>query len=140
MDEKISTPSIFREKLETLLKQTSKLIIQSQKNIQSDESAYSSLTQTVYEIEKVSDTIIRTSGNEDLIYIANLVKNILEQPLYPKSLKKRLSFLSAAKLHKNAKNSAELKELLKACIDDPIHTEVFLEDLKDISESIKEQI
>lgn len=132
--------SIFHQKLHELLEQAQKLIIDAKEKKPYNEGLVCLLTNTIYELEEASDKIVKETDNEDLAIDAGLVKNILEQPLYPSHQpSKKVSLLSAAKIHKETKNPSEIHDIILACALDQKHTEVMLDNLRDLSESIDEE-
>lgn len=131
--------TVLQEKLHLLLKHAQVLIQEAKEKKPYNEGLVCLLSQTVYDLEKASDEVVQENHNEDAVIEANLVKNVLEQPLYPKqSPYKKLSMLSAAKMHKETNNTEEMKEIILACALDPKHAEVMLDDLKEIEKSLRQ--
>ena len=131
--------SIFHQKLHELLEQAQKLIGDAKEKKPYNEGLVCLLTTTIYELEEASDKVIKETNDEDLAIDASLVKNILEQPLYPmQKPSKKLSLLSAAKIHKETKNPSDIQEIILACALDQKHTEVMLDNLRDLSKSVDE--
>jgi hypothetical protein len=138
MDHQTQPFTVFQEKLQQLLLHAQTLINEAKHKKPYNEGLVCLLTDTIYDLEKVSQQVVNQTENEELAIDAKIVKNILEQPFYSKKEPfKKLSLLSAAKLHKEANNSSEIKEVILACVLDLKQTEVFIEDLKDLNRSIQ---
>ncbi len=132
--------TILQENLRKLINNAQTLINEAHENKPYNEGLICLLSNNVYELEKASDQVVEDNHNEDLVIEANLIKNVLEQPLYPKQTPyKKLSMLSAAKIHKETNSSEEMKEIILACALDPKHAEVMLDDLKEIEKSLRNQ-
>lgn len=132
--------TVLQEKLQLLLKHAKTLIQEAKEKKPYNEGLVCVLINTVYELEKATDQVVEDNHNEDLVIEANLVKNVLEQPLYPKQTPyKKLSMLTAAKIYKETNSSDEMKEIILACALDPKHAEVMLDDLKEIEKSLRDQ-
>ncbi len=141
MDHKLSPHAVFHEKLNQLLEQAQRLINDAKAKKPYNEGLVCLLSNTIYELEDASNKVVHHNHHEELVIDAKLVKNILEQPVYPKNEPhKKLSLFQAAKLQKETKSTQEMKEIILACVLDPQATEVMLEDLKDLSRSVDQEL
>lgn len=95
------------------------------------------LGQTVYALEDAMDDLKKSTDNEDVAIDVGLIKNVLEEPLYPlQSPHKKLSLLKAATIQKETSSTVEMKAIILACALDYERTQGLMEDLKALDRSL----
>ncbi|NBO24115.1 MAG: hypothetical protein EBU93_02625 [Chlamydiae bacterium] len=140
MDHSLKTFSLFQEKLHQLLHQAHQLIVETKEKKPYNEGLVCLLSSTIQDLEKISNDVIRQEVNEELSIDAQMVKNVLEQPIYPNSDHRCTSLLAAARKQNHSNDTEPLKEIILACVLDQRRAEVLLDDLKELSKSIDEEL
>jgi hypothetical protein len=128
----------FHNKLKTLLEQAECLIQAAKETASYHEELASQLSITVDDLQKASEHVLIHSENENLKFDAWLVKNVLHDPLFSKS--SPLSLHTAAKHHQTTRDSSQLKEIIFSLAKNSKHTDVMLDNLKDIYVSFHEEM
>jgi hypothetical protein len=131
----------FHDKLRTLLVHAQKLINAAKEQKPYNEGLVCLLSDAIYELEETSSKVMQETDNEEISTEAKLVQNVLTHPVYPlQNPGKRLSLLGAARIQKETNDTSQIKEIILACMLDQKHTEVLIENLKEIYHSVDEEL
>lgn len=131
----------YRDKISILRKQTIEAIEASQKSSQMQDSLYLELAQSIEELEEMSTHILAEGEKSDLFYNAQLIYNMIEEPIHPiVAPHKSISMLGAAKCYLESKNMLEIHDVVLSCALNPNQCNVLLSDLKQICDSIDDAL
>ncbi|MDN3504564.1 MAG: hypothetical protein P0S95_03185 [Rhabdochlamydiaceae bacterium] len=133
--------SQFHEKLKALKQSANDAITEAKHDKTFNEGLVCHLANTISELEETAAQIISQVDDEDIKLDAQMVQNMIEQPITPKSQPhKKVSLLQAAKMQKELNDASEIKEVILACVLDEKKSNVMLSNLEQICDSIEDQL
>ncbi|MCF7806465.1 MAG: hypothetical protein K9M07_01610 [Simkaniaceae bacterium] len=131
----------FRNKLIELRDHAEKAITEVSKEKTFNEGLCCHLAEMIDEIDHTIDEIKKTHPDEDLAVDAELIQNLIHEPIRSQSSPhEKISLYSAAKRQLESKDTSHIKEVILACALDEAQTEVMLHNIEQICNSVDDQL